>query len=288
MAIVQGGRYALLSLFHGIGNADDDARVNTYTENILPEGSLSTDFLLDGRNVDERTNKLFRSIENTPEKRQSRKLLTVYSTIQEAANELDVPVAVVNCAFKLYSQCFTRMHIRGKRSEVIVSSCLYLACRMCSCYRLLSEICDIVLADTRKVTRLSQVILSELNLTIPIPTDEDYIRRYCGVLVLPKECVDMALKLVAAIKEGEYPNTRGSALNAAVVLMATRVCEVESPPSLATVALIASKTQLNVMRLYKAVYANCDAVLVSVFRDCPKMASKTILKLVQKLDPKLL
>ena len=98
----------------------------------------------------------------------------------------------------------------------------------------------------------------------------------------------MALKLLTAIKEGEYPNTRGSALNAAVVLMATRVCEVESPPSLATVALIASKTQLNVMRLYKAVYANCDAMLVSVFRDCPKMASKTILKLVQKLDPKLL
>lgn len=161
MAIVQGGRYVLLSMFHGIGNADDDARVNTYTESILPEGSLSTDFLLDGRNLDERTSKLFRSIENTSEKRQSRKLLTVYSTIQEAANELDVPVAVVNCAFKLYSQCFTRMHIRGKRSEVIVSSCLYLACRMCSCYRLLSEICDIVLADTRKVTRLSQVILSE-------------------------------------------------------------------------------------------------------------------------------
>ena len=124
MAIVQGGRYVLLSMFHGIGNADDDARVNTYTESILPEGSLSTDFLLDGRNLDERTSKLFRSIENTSEKRQSRKLLTVYSTIQEAANELDVPVAVVNCAFKLYSQCFTRMHIRGKRSEVIVSSCL--------------------------------------------------------------------------------------------------------------------------------------------------------------------
>ena len=92
MAIVQGGRYVLLSMFHGIGNADDDARVNTYTESILPEGSLSTDFLLDGRNLDERTSKLFRSIENTSEKRQSRKLLTVYSTIQEAANELDVPV----------------------------------------------------------------------------------------------------------------------------------------------------------------------------------------------------
>ena len=33
---------------NNIGNAEDDARVNTYTESILPETGLSTDFLLDG------------------------------------------------------------------------------------------------------------------------------------------------------------------------------------------------------------------------------------------------
>ncbi len=273
---------------NNIGNAEDDARVNTYTESILPETGLSTDFLLDGRNVDSRTSNLLRSMENLQEQRQSRKLLTVHSIMQEAANELDLTVGVVSCAFSLYSQCYSLMHIRGKRSEVIVSSCLYLACRLCSSYRLLSEICDVVLADLRKVTRLSQVIISELKLNIPIPTEEDYIRRYCGVLVLPRECSEMALKLIAAVKEGDYPNTHGSALNAVAVLMATRLCDVESPPSLATVALIASKSQQSMLRLYKAVYTNCDAILVSAYKDQPRMTSKVILKLVQKLDPKFL
>lgn len=276
------------SCSNDLGNAEDDARVNTYTESILPESGLSTDFLLDGRSVDSRTSNLLRSMENLQEQRQSRKLLTVHSTMQEAANELDLTVGVVSCAFSLYSQCYSLMHIRGKRSEVIVSSCLYLACRLCNSYRLLSEICDVVLADQRKVTRLSQVIISELKLNIPIPTDEDYIRRYCGVLLLPRECSEMALKLVGAVKEGDYPNTRGSALNAVVVLMATRLCDIESPPSLATIALIASKSQQNILRLYKAVYTNCDAVLVSAYKDKPRMASKVILKLVQKLDPKFL
>ena len=98
----------------------------------------------------------------------------------------------------------------------------------------------------------------------------------------------MALKLIAAVKEGDYPNTHGSALNAVAVLMATRLCDVESPPSLATVALIASKSQQSMLRLYKAVYTNCDAILVSAYKDQPRMTSKVILKLVQKLDPKFL
>ena len=44
----------------------------------------------------------------------------IHSIIQETANQLDVPQNVPICAFDIYSRCFTLMHIRGKRSEVIV------------------------------------------------------------------------------------------------------------------------------------------------------------------------
>ena len=141
------------------------------------------------------------------------------------------------------------MHIRGKRSEIIVSACLYLACRIMKCYRLLSEIVSILLADLRKTARLSQVIISELKLVIDPPTDADYIGRYCSVLLLPRSVYDMALRVLDSIKEGNYPSVSGSALNAVVVLMASRICDMQDPPSTEQMAVVAMKSEQSVIRL---------------------------------------
>lgn len=273
---------------HGLGNAEMDARVNTFTEDILPSTGLSTDFSLNGRPVEGRLANMINNIEGIQQQRQNRKLLAVHSTMQEIGNQLDLEAGVIKRAFTLFCDCYTQMHIRSNRSDEITASCIYLACRLCSAYRLLSEICSVMICNIRKVTRLSQVIISEMKLHVPVPTEEDHIRRYCGALFLPRECASMALKLVAAVKEGQYPNTVSSALNAAMVLMASKICNVEEIPSANMLSLISSKSEQAIVRVYKAVYTHCDAILVSVFRDDPKMTSKAILKLVEKLNPKLL
>lgn len=276
--------------FHSylLGNAYDDARVNTLSDSIIPSNSLSTDFILDGRDLDAKSSKLMKRMEDPQELKRTRKLLTIHSIIQEAANQLDVTQNVPICAFDIYSRCFTLMHIRGKRSEVIVSACFYLACRLTGCYRLLSEIVGVVLADIRKVTHLTQIIITELKLSVPIPSDQDYIRRYCACLMLPAGVSTLALRLVDCIREGKYPNVAGTALNAVGVLMASRLCDVEDAPSVELLATIASKSEKNVVRLYKAVYTHCDSILVALYKDDAAMTAKGIMKMTQKLDPKRL
>lgn len=273
---------------HGLGNAEEDARVNTFTENILPSTGLSTDFSLNGRPVKGKLAKMIDNIEGVQQQRQNRKLLAVHSTMQEIGNELDLDSGIIKRAFTLFCECHSQMHIRSNHSDEIAASCIYLACRMCSCYRLLNEVCSVVACSIRKVTRLSQVIISEMKLHIPAPTDEDHIRRYCGVLFLSRSCADMALKLVSVVREGEYPNTNSSALNAAMVLMASKMSDTEENLSVEMLSLVSSKSQQAIIRVYKAAYTNCDAILVSLFKDDPRMASKAILKLVEKLNPKYL
>ena len=255
---------------------------------MIPGDSLSTDFILDGKSLDPKSARLMRQLDSPQEIRKTRKLLTINSMIREAANHLDVTQRVSDCAFDIYSQCFTCMHIRGKRSEIIVSACLYLACRITGCYRLLSEIAGIVLADVRKVTHLSQIIITELKLSVPTPSDRDYVNRYCACLVLPFKVSSIALQLVECIREGNYPNITGTALNAVVVLMASRLCDVEDPPSVEMLSVIASKSEKNIVRLYKAVYTHCDSILVSLYRNDASVNAKVIMKMTQKLEPKRL
>ena len=80
----------------------------------------------------------------------------------------------------------------------------------------------------------------------------------------------------------------GTALNAVVVLMASRLSDVEDGPSVELLAAIASKSEKNIVRLYKAVYTHCDSILVAVYKDDAKVTAKVIMKMTQKLDPKRL
>lgn len=232
-----------------IGNADDDARVNTFTDSYIQSDSLSTDFMLNGKNLTSKEKMLMKRLEDPVEARRSRKLVSIHSLLEEAENQLDLTPGVTQCAFDIYTKCFKLMHIRGKRSEVISAACLYISCRITGHYRLLSEIVGVLVADLRKVSKLAQVIITELQLVVPLPTEADTINRYCSALILSKEVSDMAVKLLECIKEGNYPNVSGSALNVVAVIMATRLLDMEHPPSIRDFSLVSSKSEQSIIRL---------------------------------------
>ena len=274
--------------YYGIGNADDDARVNTFTNSYLQSDSLSTDFIFDGKNLTSKEKMMMKRLENPQDARRSRKLVSIHALLEEAETQLDLTRAATNCAFDIYNKCIKHMHIRGKRSEVISAACLYISCRITNQYRLLSEIVGVLLADLRKVSKLAQVIITELQLSVPLPTEADTIRRYCSTLILSKEVYTMAVKLLDCIKEGDYPNVNSSSLPVVVVMMATRLVDMEHPPGVHDFSLVSSKSEQSIIRLYKTVYTHCDAILVSVYKDDLKVNAKTIMKISQKLEPKRL
>ena len=232
-----------------IGNADDDARVNTFTDSYIQSSSLSTDFMFEGKNLSSKEKMAMKRLEDPQEARRSRKLVSIHSLLEEAESQLDLTPAATNCAFEIYTKCFTLMHIRGKRAEVISAACLYISCRLTGQYRLLSEIVGVLVADLRKVSKLAQVIITELKLVVPLPTEADAINRYCSALVLSKEVFDMAVKLLSCIKEGNYPNVSGSALTVVVVIMATRLLDIEHLPSVHDFSLVSCKSEQSILRL---------------------------------------
>ena len=50
-----------------------------------------------------------RRVENPKEAKLSRKLISIHSAIEEAANQLGLNSGVVRCAFDLYSDCSSLM-----------------------------------------------------------------------------------------------------------------------------------------------------------------------------------
>ena len=284
----EGMHFSRFDCANRIGNADDDARVDTFTNSYLQSDVLSTDFMLNGKNLSRKEKMMMKRMEKPEEIRKARKLVSVHSLLEEAESRLDVTPAVTQCAFTIYNKCLTDMQIRGKRIEVISAACLYIGCRISGQYRLLSEIVYALYADMRKVSKLAQLIITELQLSVPIPSESDTIRRYCCLLVLSREISTMAVKMYTCIKEGEYPNLTGSALPAVMVLMASRLLDMEQPPSVADVSVVSGKSEQSIIRMYKAVYTHCDSILVSVYKEDLTVNAKTIMKLSQKLEPKRL
>ncbi|CBK20216.2 uncharacterized protein [Blastocystis hominis] len=89
---------------------------------------------------------------------------------------------------------------------------------------------------------------------------------------------------VAGVAAGELHSGR----EVSQLLMASRLSDVEDGPSVELLATIASKSEKNIVRLYKAVYTHCDSILVAVYKDDAKVTAKVIMKMTQKLDPKRL
>ena len=273
---------------YGIGNADDDARVDTFTNSYLQGDVLSTEFMLDGKNLSRKERMMMKRMEKPEDVRKARKLVSVHSLLEEAESRLDVTPAVTQCAFNIYNKCLSRMQIRGKRIEVISAACLYIGCRISGQYRLLSEIVYALYADLRKVSKLAQLIITELQLSVPIPSESDTIRRYCCMLVLSREISDMSVKMYNCIREGNYPNLTGTALPVVTVLMASRLLDMEQPPSVSDLSVVSGKSEQSIIRMYKSVYTHCDSILVSVYKEDLRVNAKTIMKLSQKLEPKRL
>ena len=234
---------------NSIDDGEDKAHANTMVNSILPEDALSTDFLIVGPDVDSKMSRLVKRMEDPSKAKLARKILTTHSMMQEVSNQLDISHETLNCAKDIFLRCCKLMRIRGKSCDIIVATCIYLACRITHCYRLLSEIVSVVLVDARKVTELSQIIIAELRLSVPITSNEDIVRRYCGLLMFPRDVTQMALRLLQCIQEGQYVQKEASVVNVVVVMLAARLCDVNSPPSVKKMQNLSGKSDASITRV---------------------------------------
>jgi len=108
----------------------------------------------------------------------------------------------------------------GRSKESIVAGCLYAASRELECPRPLTNVSEITELSESELNNSYRVIVSKLELTLPIVTPEDYLDYLGQQMNLPNKVINKAEKLVTS-NTGYNGNPAGIA-SAALYLVGNR------------------------------------------------------------------
>ena len=172
-----------------------------------------------------------------------RNLGIAMSEMQRLSSQLEIPYEVRETAALIYRKTLMKRLVRGRSIESVVAATVYLACRIHRIPRSLDEISTETNADRKKIGHAVRLLVSKIEVNVPLPSAKDLIPRLSSDLMLDGRTAKKATEIIQEAKEkfvtiGKAPGgIAGAALYIAGILeedrrtqreisMASRVTEV--------------------------------------------------------------
>lgn len=132
---------------------------------------------------------------------QDRNLSTAMSEMHRLASQLGIPRDVRETAALIYRKALISKIVRGRSIESVVAASIYLACRIHRIPRSLDEIVTETNVDRKKVGFAVRLVVSRVNITVPLPSAKDLIPRLSSDLMLEGRTVKKATEIINQAKE---------------------------------------------------------------------------------------
>lgn len=112
-----------------------------------------------------------------------------FKELNDMGDRINLPFSVLQRAKMLYSEMYKKIKLKGNilLTDSKTAACLYIACRLETCYRSSREIAAIYDVNKRDLVRAISRVMSSLKLNIPDSRGIEMIDRYCGYLQLSRE-----------------------------------------------------------------------------------------------------
>ncbi len=132
---------------------------------------------------------------------QHRNLSIAMSEMHRLSSQLGIPRDVRETAALLYRKALITKLVRGRSIESVVAASIYLACRIHRIPRPLDEIVAETNVDRKKVGYAVRLVVSRVNVTVPLPSAKDLIPRLSSDLMLEGRTVEKATEIINQAKE---------------------------------------------------------------------------------------
>lgn len=132
---------------------------------------------------------------------QHRNLSIAMSEMHRLSSQLGIPHDVRETAALLYRKALITKLVRGRSIESVVAASIYLACRIHRIPRPLDEIAAETNVDRKKVGYAVRLIVSRVNVNVPLPSAKDLIPRLSSDLMLEGRTVKKATEIINQAKE---------------------------------------------------------------------------------------
>lgn len=125
----------------------------------------------------------------------------------------------------LYRQtAYEKKIVKGKSTDAIAATCLFIACRNKNDPRTIKEVCAVSRTSKKKFWKIYKKISPVVDIGVINPTAGDFIPRFCSKLRLSNEILKAALAIsTAANTLCLATNRRASSVAAGVIYMASSV-----------------------------------------------------------------
>jgi transcription initiation factor TFIIB len=132
---------------------------------------------------------------------QHRNLSIAMSEMHRLSSQLGIPRDVRETAALLYRKALITKLVRGRSIESVVAASIYLACRIHRIPRPLDEIVAETNVDRKKVGYAVRLVVSRVNVNVPLPSAKDLIPRLSSDLMLEGRTVKKATEIINQAKE---------------------------------------------------------------------------------------
>jgi len=132
---------------------------------------------------------------------QHRNLSIAMSEMHRLSSQLGIPRDVRETAALLYRKTLITKLVRGRSIESVVAASIYLACRIHRIPRPLDEIVAETNVDRKKVGYAVRLVVSRVNVNVPLPSAKDLIPRMSSDLMLEGRTVKKATEIINQAKE---------------------------------------------------------------------------------------
>ena len=132
---------------------------------------------------------------------QDRNLSIAMSEMQRLSSQLGIPHDVRETAALIYRKALITKIVRGRSIESVVAATIYLACRIHRIPRSLDEIVNETNVGRKKVGFAVRLVVSRVNINVPLPSAKDLIPRLSSDLMLEGRTVRRATEIINQAKE---------------------------------------------------------------------------------------
>ena len=179
-----------------------------------------------------------------------RNLIIAMAELDRLRSQLDLPLIVKEMAAILYRRAVTKKLVRGRSIDAMVAASIYTACRKRKIPRKLAEVARYSRVNRKELGRCYRLMLSRLNVTIPVVSPVDFIPRFGTALQLPARVQQKAANIVRDAHEKSLTVGKAPAGVAAAALYIAGLLE-GTPRTQLQIARITGVTEVTIRNRYK-------------------------------------
>jgi len=189
-----------------------------------------------------------------------RNLGQAMNVLTRIVSHLQISRGVQEQAALFYRRALKEELVRGRSIEMVMSACLYAACRVSGTQRGLKDIAEYVSCDKMDVARVYRVIYNRLGLSVPRPVARDRVPKIASRVDISQGVQLRALELLRFAEEeritaGKDPD----GLAAAALYIACR--EADERCTQKDIAFAAGVTEVTIRNRYKGMVEELGLVI---------------------------